>query len=408
MAATPKLAISTLTNLAISKNLKGIKLHHLIIEGQAEFARPEHKELFRSNSFFTGVPLRKAVQSGLADFTPIFLQDVPLLFRRKILELDAAVVHVTPADKHGYHSLGASVDCTREALINAKLIIGQVNKKVPRTQGDALVHCTHFDALFESDEELSELPPKPLSKEEQEIGRLIATQLVDDGATLQLGIGGIPDAVCEQLANHKDLGVHSEMFSDGIVDLVRTGAITNARKKIETGRFLASFCIGTRKLFDWMDDNPSLAMKTCDYVNRETIICQNPKVTAINACIEIDLIGNVCSDSIGSKQISGFGGQVDFLRAAAMSADGLGRPILAMTSLTNRGESKIVPTLKGGASVTSTRAHAQYIVTEYGIAQLFGKSYRQRAFALIQIAHPSKREELEKAAYERLGVMPSK
>jgi acyl-CoA hydrolase len=278
---------------------------------------------------------------------------------------------------------------------------------MPRTQGDALVHESHFDVLVDGKMELPEHPSKPLTDVEKAIGKHIADNLVEDGATMQMGIGAIPDAVLAQLGNHKDLGVHSEMFSDGVVDLVEKGVITNNNKVIEKGRIVASFCIGSRRLFDFMDDNPFLTMRTIDFVNKEFVVAQNPKVTAVNSCIEVDIVGNVCSDSIGTRVYSGFGGQVDFIRGAALGLDGLGKPILAMGSITKRGETKIVPTLKVGAGVVTTRAHAHYIVTEYGIAYLFGKNYRQRAHALIGISHPDHREALEKAAFERLKCMPS-
>lgn len=255
--------------------------------------------------------------------------------------------------------------------------------------------------------DLPEHKPKPLTDIEKAIGNHIAQNLVEDGATMQMGIGAIPDAVLAACSNHKNLGVHSEMFSDGVVDLIEKGVITNNNKVIETGKLVASFLIGTKKLFDYVDDNPFLTMRRVDFVNAEFVIAQNPKVTAINSCIEVDIIGNVCSDSIGTRVYSGFGGQVDFLRGAALGLDGKGKPILAMPSTTNKGLSKIVPTLKPGASVTSTRAHVHYVVTEHGIAYLFGKNLRQRAHALIQIAHPDHREALEKAAFERLKVMPS-
>lgn len=387
--------------------LKNVKVHHIHTEGAGEYLAPEFEGIFRSNSLFTGKNCRKPINEGRADFTPIFLGDIPQLFFRGIIKPNVSLVQVTPADNHGYHSLGTSVDVVRAALQHSDYIIGQVNSRMPRTQGDALVHTSHFDALVKGESELPEHKPPVLTDVEKAIGKHIAENLVEDGATLQMGIGAIPDAVLAQLTKHKDLGVHSEMFSDGLVDLVKTGAVTNRLKKICPGRILASFAIGTRGLFDFMDDNPFLVMKTIDYVNKEFNIAQNPKVTAINSCIEVDLVGQVCSDSIGTRVYSGFGGQVDFIRGAALSTDGKGKPILAMPSTTKHGESKIVPFLKEGAGVVTTRAHAHYIVTEYGIASLFGRNYRQRAHALISIAHPDHREKLEKAAFERLKCMPS-
>lgn len=406
-AATPRVLVPALAEHGRKNSLKNVRVHHIHTEGKGEYLAEDLKDSFRSNSLFTGANCRKPIAEGRADFTPIFLGDIPQLFFRGIIKPNVSLVQVTPADQHGYHSLGTSVDVVRAALQHSEYIIGQVNPRLPRTTGDALVHTSHFDALVKGEMELPEHKPPHLGDIENAIGKHIAENLVDDGATLQMGIGAIPDAVLAQLSKHKDLGVHSEMFSDGLVDLVRTGAVTNRLKKICPGRIVASFAVGTRKLFDFMDDNPFLIMKTIDFVNKEFNIAQNPKVTAINSCIEVDLVGQVCSDSIGTQVYSGFGGQVDFIRGAALSMDGKGKPVLAMPSITKKGISKIVPTLKEGAGVVTTRAHAHYIVTEYGIAELFGRNYRQRAYALINIAHPDHRQALEKAAFERLKCMPS-
>lgn len=406
-AATPRVLVPALAEHGKKNQLKNVRVHHIHTEGKGEYLDEDCKGIFRSNSLFTGSNCRVPINEGRADFTPIFLGDIPQLFFRGIIKPNVSLVQVTPADQHGYHSLGTSVDVVRAALQHSKYIVGQVNSKLPRTTGDALIHTSHFDALVQGDLDLPEHQPPKLGDIENAIGKHIADNLVEDGATLQMGIGAIPDAVLAQLGKHKDLGVHSEMFSDGLVDLVRTGAVTNRLKKICPGRIVASFAVGTRKLFDFMNDNPFLIMKTIDFVNKEFNIAQNPKVTAINSCIEVDIVGQVCSDSIGTRVYSGFGGQVDFIRGAALGLDGLGKPVLAMPSSTKRGESKIVPTLKEGAGVVSTRAHVHYIVTEYGIAELFGRNYRQRAHALIRIAHPDHRESLEKAAFERLKCMPS-
>jgi len=406
-AATPRVLVPALAEHGKKNGLKGVKVHHIHTEGPGEYLDPDCEGIFRSNSLFTAANCRKPIAEGRADFTPIFLGDIPQLFFRGIIKPKVSLVQVTPADQHGYHSLGTSVDVVRAALQHSEYIIGQVNPRVPRTQGDALVHTSHFDALVRGELDLPEHQPPKLGDVENAIGKHIAENLVEDGATLQMGIGAIPDAVLAQLKGHKDMGVHSEMFSDGLVELVKSGAVTNRLKKICPGRILASFAVGTRSLYDFMNDNPFLVMKTIDYVNKEFNIAQNPKVTAINSCIEVDLVGQVCSDSIGTRVFSGFGGQVDFIRGAALSMDGKGKPILAMPSTTKRGESKIVPFLKEGAGVVSTRAHVHYIVTEYGIAELFGRNYRQRAHALIRIAHPDHRASLEKAAYDRLKCMPS-
>lgn len=375
-AATPRGLVPALAAQGKEKNLKNVRIHHIHTEGAAEYNEPEMAAHFRSNSLFTGGNCRKAIAEGRADYTPINLSEIPQLFHRGIIKPDIALVQVTPADKHGYHSLGTSVDTVRAALTKSKYIVGQVNRHVPRTQGDALIHESHFDALVEADIPLHELKSKPLTDVEKAIGKNIAENLVDDGATLQMGIGAIPDAVLAQLTNHKDLGVHSEMFSDGVVDLYNLGCITNRYKAVEPGKIVSSFLNGTKKLYDFADDNPFLTMRVIDWVNKEFVIAQNPKIVAINSCIEIDLVGQVCSDSIGTRVYSGFGGQADFIRGAALSLDGLGKPILAMPSCTSRGETKIVPLLKPGAGVVTNRASAHYIVTEYGIAYLFGKSIR--------------------------------
>ncbi|XP_074593264.1 succinyl-CoA:acetate/propanoyl-CoA:succinate CoA transferase [Brevipalpus obovatus] len=407
-AATPRGLIPALADHGRKNKLKGVKIHHIHTEGEAEYNAPDLVETFRSNSLFTGANCRVPIAEGRADFTPIFLGEIPKLFFQGIIKPDVCLVQVTPADRHGNHSLGTSVDCVRAALIHSKYIIAQVNSRMPRTNGDAVIHTSHMDALVHCEKELPEHKAKPLTDVEKMIGKHIAENLVDNGATMQMGIGAIPDAVLALCGNHKDLGVHSEMFSDGVVDLVEKGVVTNRFKNVEQGRIVVSFIIGSRRLFDFVDDNPFVTMRTIDFVNRESVIAQNPKVTAINSCIEVDLVGQVCSDSIGTRVYSGFGGQVDFLRGAALGYDNKGKPILAMPSTTKKGESKIVPTLKPGAGVVTTRAHAHYIVTEYGIAYLFGKTLRQRAYELIQIAHPNHRESLEKSAFERLKCMPCK
>ncbi|XP_022697980.1 uncharacterized protein LOC111265505 [Varroa jacobsoni] len=406
-AATPRALVPALAEHGKKAGLKGVTVCHIHTEGAAEYNDPSCDGIFRSCSFFTGANCRKAIAEGRGDFIPIFLGEIPLVFHRKIMPVDVAMVTVSPPDEHGYCSLGTSVDTTRAALIHAKHIIGQVNKNMPRTFGDASVHISHFDSLVEGHIPLPQHKANELSAPEIAIGKHIAENLVEDGATLQMGIGAIPDAVLTQLGNHKDLGIHSEMFSDGVVDLLATGAITNNKKVIHQGKLVSSFTIGTQKLFNWMHNNPSLVMLDTGFTNNPQIICQNPKVTAINSCIEVDITGQVVSDSIGPRIYSGFGGQVDFLRGAAISQDGRGKPILAMPSVTTKGESKISVFNKVGSGVVTTRAHAHYIVTEYGIASLFGKSLRQRAHALINIAHPDHRAKLEEEAFKRLKCMPS-
>nr|CAD7200051.1 unnamed protein product [Timema douglasi] len=348
-----------------------------------------------------------AVAEGRSDTIPIFLQDIPKLFHQEIIKPNVALIQVSPPDQHGYCSIGTSVDCVRAALIHSKCIVAQVNPQMPRTFGDSQIHQSHFDFAVKVDVPLPEHGGEPATEVEQKIGSLIAENLVDDGATLQLGIGSIPDAVLAALHDHKDLGIHSEMFAAGTIPLFKSGAITNNKKVIHQGKTIGSFLIGTRALYDFVDNNPSIEMKEVNYVNNTHIISQNPKMTAINSCIEVDLSGQVVADSIGTRMYSGFGGQVDFIRGAAEGFDGKGKPIIALPSTTNKGESKISPFIKQGAGVVTTRAHVHYIVTEHGIASLFGASLRQRAYALINIAHPKHREALEKAAFERLKVMPS-
>nr|ACF06126.1 mitochondrial acetate:succinate CoA-transferase [Fasciola hepatica] len=404
-AATPSLLIKELYEYVMSKNLKDIKLFHIHTEGPYPFNDAEGH--FRSTSLFTGGNCRKAIQEGRADYTPIFLSEIPLLFRRKHVQLDLALINVTPPDKHGFCSLGPSVDVTRAAIQNATHIVAQVNDQLPLTRGDASIHFSNLTVMRAGSQPCHEMSPRPASEVEDKIGQIIAENLVEDGATLQTGIGAIPDAVLSKLTNHKNLGVHTEMFSDGVVQLVQLGAITNAYKKLRPGKVVSSFVVGTRKVFDFLDNNPMVDMCDVAWVNSPVVIAQNPKPVAINSCIEIDITGQVSSDSIGTTIYSGFGGQVDFLRGAAVSLDGQGKPIIAVPSVTKRNETKIVPHLKLGGGVVTTRAHVHYVVTEYGIAYLFGKNLRQRAHALIQIAHPDHRESLEKAAFDRLKVMPS-
>lgn len=406
-AATPRALIPALAEHGKKAGLKDVRIHHIHTEGAGEYNAPEFEGIFRSNSLFTGSNSREAINSGRADFTPVFLGEIPSLFYKGILKPDVCMVTVSPADSHGFHSLGTSVDVARAALMCSKYIIGQVNPHMPRTFGHAIIHTSHFDALVDGAIPLPDHAPKTLSSEEKKIGSLIANNLVEDGATMQMGIGAIPDAVLADLIHHKNLGVHSEMFSDGVVELCEKGVITNSEKKLQTGRITGSFLIGSKRLYNFIDNNPFIVMMGIDYVNDEFNIAQNPKVTAINSCIEVDILGQVCSDSIGTRVYSGFGGQVDFLRGAAKGLDGKGKAILAMPSTTKKGESKITIQLKPGAGVVTTRAHLHYLVTEHGIAHLFGKNYRQRAYALIQIAHPDHREALEKGAFERLKCMPS-
>lgn len=399
-AATPHRLIAALT--ARSRELRRVEIVQLHTEGRAPYAEPGLAESFRVNALFLGANLREAVARGDADYVPVFLSEVPSLFRRGILPLDAALVHVSPPDRHGFCSLGVSIDAARAAVQCAQRVIAQVNPRMPRTHGDGLIHESQIHAAVEVDEALPEHAPAPLSERERAIGRHCAA-LIEDGATLQMGIGAIPDAVLAALSGHRDLGVHTEMFSDGVIDLVERGVITNSRKRVHPGKLVSGFLLGSRRLYDFVDDNPQVAMLDIGYVNDTDVIRRNPKVTAINSAIEVDLTGQVCADSIGTRLYSGVGGQMDFIRGAALSEGG--KPIIALPSVTSRGEPRIVPYLKQGAGVVTTRAHVHWVVTEHGAADLHGKNLRQRAQALVAIAHPDHREALERAATERLGLL---
>ncbi|CAK9301025.1 unnamed protein product [Gordionus sp. m RMFG-2023] len=406
-AATPFPLVTAMARFGKENKIENVEVIHIHTEGPAEHVKPEYRGIFRDNSLFVGSNVRKCVQDGMADYVPIFLSEIPLLFKRKVLTLDVALIQVSPPDKNGFCTLGPSVDIARAAILNAKKIIGLINPQMPRTFGDSVIHMSHFHAITEDNFPLPELKAKAPSPKETAIGRIIAQNLVEDGATLQMGIGSIPDAVLSQLHNHKDLGIHSEMFSDGILPLINEGVITNAHKKFRTGKILGSFVIGTKKIFDFLNDNHFVVLCDIGFVNDPRLIALNPKMTAINSCIEIDITGQVVSDSIGSKIYSGVGGQVDFIRGAGLGEDGRGKPIIALTSTTKNGESKIVPFLKEGAGVVTSRAHVHYVVTEYGCAYLFGKNLRQRSYELINIAHPNHRKWLEQECFKRMKCMPS-
>ncbi|HKL02601.1 MAG TPA: acetyl-CoA hydrolase/transferase C-terminal domain-containing protein [Cryomorphaceae bacterium] len=381
-----------------SEELRDVEIIHIHTEGPAPYVEDKYAKSFHHNACFVGSNVRGAVKSGNADYIPVFLSEMPLLFRRGILPIDVALISVSPPDKHGFCSLGSSIDITLGALESAQIVIAEVNPHVPRSHGDGNIHWKEIDLAVEVNRPLQSVTPRAISAVEQQIGQRIAN-LVENGATLQMGIGAIPDAVLAELGNHKRLGVHTEMFSDGLIQLVEKGIVTGEEKKVLPSVIAATFAMGTKKLYDFIDDNPLVAMKDASFTNDTAVIRQNPKVTAINSAIEIDVTGQICADSIGKMQYSGVGGQMDFIRGASLSEGG--KPIIALPSATSRGESKIVPYLKEGASVTTTRAHVHYVVTEYGVANLFGKNLRQRARALIEIAHPDHRESLEKAAFTR-------
>jgi 4-hydroxybutyrate CoA-transferase len=400
VAAAPQTLIEAMT--ARAGELRGVEIYHLHTEGEAPYAAPEYAESFHTNALFIGANVRKAIATGEADYIPSFLSEVPLLFRREILPIDVALIHVSPPDKHGYCSLGTSVDVSLAGVQMAERVIAQINPNMPRTHGDGVIHINEINYGVEVADTIHEMPFPELSPEEIAIGKHCA-ELIEDGATLQMGIGAIPNAVLMSLTNHKNLGVHTEMFADGLISLIESGVVNGKMKRVHPKKVVASFVLGTRRLYDFIDDNPEVVLLDVAYVNDPAVIRRNPKVTAINSAIEVDLTGQVCADSIGTRIFSGVGGQMDFIRGASLSEGG--KPIIALPSMTNKGESKISAFLKEGAGVVTTRAHVHYVVTEHGTAYLYGKTLRQRAKELIRIAHPNHREELERQAFERFKTL---
>jgi acyl-CoA hydrolase len=398
-ACTPLFLLRELTK---HKNrLEGVELISITLQGDVEIAKKGYEKSFHINSLFVSEPVREAVKEGRADFIPAFLSDIPDMMR-SVLPVDVALVQVSPPDIHGYCTLGTSVDVARTAVNCAPIIIAQVNPKMPRTHGDGMIHTDRFAAMVFHDEALPEVNyGAMITPEELKIGEHVAS-LIDDGSTLQVGIGAIPDAVLKSLFSHQNLGMHTEMFSDGVIDLFEKDIINNSKKKIHPNKLVTSFALGTKKLYDYIDDNPAFAFLDIDYVNDPHVIRRNPKVIAINSAVEVDLTGQICADSIGMYQYSGIGGQMDFMRGAALSEGG--KPIIALNSRPQKGKSKIVPYLQQGAGVVTTRGHVHYVVTEYGVAYLYGKNLRQRAKLLIDIAHPDDREKLTKESFERFKV----
>ena len=389
-AMTPNLLIDTLCERY--RELENVEIVQIHTHGEAKYTEAPYTKAFRLASCFVGDNVRKGVDTLHGDYIPVFLSEIHWLFRRNILPLDVAFIQVSPPDKHGYCSLGLSVDITLPAIQTAKRVVALINPNVPRTHGDGIIHIKSIDFGVEITDPIYATSIGEPSEIEATIGKNVA-ELVENGATLQMGIGNIPNAVLHNLGNHKRLGIHTEMFSDGILPLVEKGIITGEEKLIKTGKIVTCFAMGTQKLYDFIDDNPNIHFKEAAYTNDTALIRRNPKVTAINSAIEIDLTGQVCADSIGTYQYSGVGGQMDFIRGASLSEGG--KPIIAMPSVTNKGISKITPFLRPGASVTTTRAHVHYVVTEYGVVNLFGKGLEQRAKELISIAHPNHREALE-------------
>jgi acyl-CoA hydrolase len=396
-AQTPVYLINELAKEA--HRLKDVEIVSISVYGDLEICKPEYQENFRMNSMFVSASIREAVNNGRADYIPVFLSEIPELFKRNILPLDVAILQVSVPDEHGYCSLGVSVDVARSAVNTAKKVIAQVNPNAPRTHGDGMIHASRFHAMVYCEDPMQETSfADKVGDSERKIGQYIA-ELIEDRSTMQMGIGAIPDAVLSCLHSHKDLGVHTEMFSDGIIDLFEKDIINNRYKRIHPNKIVTGFALGSRRLYEYVNDNPAFNFLDIDYVNDPHVIRRNPKVVAVNSCIEVDITGQVCSDSIGTYQFSGVGGQMDFIRGAALSEGG--KPIIALTSRTAKGVPRIVPFLKPGAGVVTTRQHVHYIVTEYGVAYLFGKNLRQRARALINISHPGDREALEKACWER-------
>lgn len=398
-AATPLKLLNTLLQRA--GTIQNVELVSISMFGNIEWNKPEIRESFFLNSLFVSANVREWVNSHDGGYVPIFLSEIPNLFKQNIISIDVAIVHVSPPDKQGYCTLGTSIDAALTAVRTAKKVIAQVNPQMPRTQGDGHIHYSKFDAMVWEDAPLPEVNyGEQINDTSLQIGQHVAG-LIEDRSTLQMGIGAIPDAVLRSLTNHKGLGVHTEMFSDGVIPLVEKGIITNEYKKIRPGKIVTTFAAGTRKLYNFVDDNPGVVFLDVSFVNDTAVIRRNDKVVAINSAIEIDLTGQVCADSIGMYQFSGIGGQMDFMRGASLSEGG--KPIIALPSVTHKGISRIVPALKPGAGVVTTRGHVHYVVTEFGVVNLYGKNLEQRARLLISIAHPSQKEMLEKAYYERFG-----
>lgn len=394
--SVPQKVLASLVEYA--PNLKNVEICQALTVGPADYVKPGMEEHLRVNTMFISANIRKAIHEGRADFTPVLLSEFTLLFKRKILPIDTALIHISPPDEHGFCSFGIEVGLTKSVAENANTIIAEVNQQMPRTLGDSFIHVSKLDYIVPVDYPLPELPMGEEGPSEivENIAGYVAS-LIPNGATMQLGIGAIPDAVLNHLFEKKDLGIHTELFSDGVINLVEAGILTNSRKTLHPGKIIAGFILGTKKLYKWVDDNPLIELHPTEYVNDPFVIAQNERMVAINSAIEVDLTGQVCADSIGHKLFSGVGGQLDFIYGASRSKGGV--PIIALPSKA-KDFSRIVIALKPGAGVVTTRNHVRYIVTEYGIADLYGKTIKQRAQSLINIAHPDFREELTNQAKE--------
>lgn len=382
--------------------LRNVEITHILTFAEAPYVQPEYQASFRVNALFIGANVRAAVQDGRADFTPVFLSEIPRLFREGHLPIDVALISLTPPDEHGFCSFGVEVGATKPAAESAKVIIAEINPHMPRTHGDSFIHISRLTHIVEVDYPLPQAPQGSAGGVNEQIGRLIAG-MIPNGATLQMGIGSIPDAVLANLYNHRDLGIHTELFSDGVIDLVNAGVVNCSKKSFHPGKIVAGFLFGTQKLYDFVNDNPIIEMHPTDYVNDPFNIAKNDKMVSINSAIEVDLTGQVCADSIGPRFYSGVGGQIDFIRGAGRAKEGL--PIIALPATAKKDSvTRIVPTLTPGAGVVTTRNDVHHVVTEFGAAQLYGKSVRQRAEALIAIAHPAFRDELRHQA-RQLGYL---
>ncbi len=400
VASAPQCLIKAMCDRGRAGELKDVHIHHLHTEGPAPYSEPEFEGVFQLDSFFVGGNVRKTTQAGYADYIPVFLSETQKLYRSGAVPCNVAMIQVSRPDKHGFVSLGTSVDATLAAVECADTVIAVVNKYVPRAFGDAMIPMSKIDLFVEDDQPLEEAHFSEPNEVEVAIGKHCAA-LIEDGATLQMGIGAIPNAVLAQLGGHKNLGIHTEMFADGVLPLVRAGVINGEAKNIDKGKMVSTFLMGSNDVYNFIDDNPAVLMKDVGYTNDPYIIAKNDKVTAINSALQVDLTGQVCADSLGRKFYSGVGGQVDFVYGASLSKGG--KAIIAMPSITNKGVSKICDTLLPGAGVVTTRNHMHWFVTENGAVDLYGKSLQERARLLISVAHPSAQEELDRAAFERYG-----
>lgn len=396
----PQCLIKAMCDRGRNGELKNVYIHHLHTEGAAPYVNSEFEGIFQHNAFFVGANVRESVQKGLADYIPVFLGETSKLYREKYIKCNVAMIQVCPPDKFGYVSLGTSVDATLAAIETAEFTIAVVNKNVPRSLGDSQIHISNIDYFVEDDSPLITVEFAKPTEIERTIGRYCA-ELIEDGACLQMGIGSIPNAILSCLGNHKDIGIHTEMFSDGILPLIKKGIITGAKKRLDKGKIVSTFVMGSQKIYNFIDSNPQVLMKDVEYTNDPFIIAQQPKMTSINSAIQVDLSGQVCADSLGDKIYSGVGGQIDFVYGSTRAKGG--KAIIAMPTTTRKGISKIVPALDLGSGAVTTRNHIHWFITEYGAVNLYGRSLQERAKLIISIANPKFQEELEEAAFKRFG-----